>query len=60
LRKATKHNVGVAFSNPCLELWWLLHFQAVSGRLDADTIVRKLRDLKETSAFHDLGSTESG
>jgi hypothetical protein len=55
LGKARRNGVHVAFSNPCLELWWLLHFQAVSGRLDAITIVKKLCDLRETSAFHDLG-----
>jgi hypothetical protein len=34
LREAEQHGVGLAVSNPCFELWYLLHFQMQAGELD--------------------------
>ncbi|WP_424534791.1 RloB family protein [Sphaerisporangium viridialbum] len=31
LREAEKHGVEIAFSNPCFEVWRLLHLKSVSG-----------------------------
>lgn len=31
MRKCQEHDIGVAFSNPCFELWLLLHVEAYSG-----------------------------
>ncbi|TMR94752.1 RloB family protein [Nonomuraea basaltis] len=57
-RKAARHGVQIAFSHPCLELWWLLHFQPVTSSLDADTIKMKLGRLSQTRAFRGLSKNK--
>jgi hypothetical protein len=34
---ADRHGIGVAFSNPCLELWFLLHFQDQTAHVERHT-----------------------
>lgn len=58
LRKAERHGVRTVFSHPCLELWWLLHFQAVSSGLDPETIKIKLGQLGQTQAFRGLSKNK--
>lgn len=57
-RRAVKDGVRIGFSHPCLELWWLLHFQIVTGRPDSETIKKKLRGLSSTNAFHGLSKNK--
>ena len=41
---ANKLGYGIAFSNPCFEYWYLLHFAAHNGHLKgADEVIRLLR-----------------
>lgn len=42
---ALKSGVGVAVSNPCIELWGLLHYGEVNAPLSRQEAQRKLRDL---------------
>jgi hypothetical protein len=34
IAKATFHGIRIAFSNPCIELWFLLHYENQSAELD--------------------------
>ena len=48
LRKAAemaeKSGYGIAFSNPCFEYWYLLHFAAYNGYINgADEVIRLLK-----------------
>jgi hypothetical protein len=36
LELARRHNVQVALSNPCIELWFLLHFETQTAYLERD------------------------
>ncbi len=40
---ASKHHVRLAYSNPCFELWYYLHFTYVSKKLDSRTVLSMLR-----------------
>jgi hypothetical protein len=45
IRQAGEHNIGVAYSNPCFELWALLHLQdhdAPIGRHDLQKLLAKV------------------
>ena len=43
LALAGRNNINVAYSNDAFELWFLLHFQAVSGEMHRDVVCDKLR-----------------
>lgn len=45
LRKAAEHGIGIAYSNPCIELWLALHHQdqtAWISRQDAQKLAQRL------------------
>lgn len=44
LELADKNSVKVAYSNDSFELWFLLHFQAVSTAMHRDDIEKKLKE----------------
>lgn len=44
LIQARDNEIGVALSNPCFELWALLHFQEQTAYIDRDPVRRKLQD----------------
>lgn len=48
LRLAAEHGVCVAVSNPCIELWFILHFQNRTTYLDRGEAQRRSRDLLST------------
>ncbi|MCL2571131.1 MAG: RloB family protein [Defluviitaleaceae bacterium] len=42
-KEATQNGFRVALSNPCFELWFLLHFTYTTGHVrDCDTLIEKL------------------
>jgi hypothetical protein len=45
LELAAAHGISVAVSNPCIELWFLLHFQDQRAALDRAEAQRKSCDL---------------
>lgn len=50
IQKAEARNIQVAYSNPCFELWGLLHYWAVDAPLDRHAAQRELR--KEHPGYH--------
>nr|WP_272920976.1 RloB family protein [Streptomyces sp. SID2888] len=46
LREARQHGINVALSNPCFELWLLLHFQEVRGYNTSEAAQRLLEQHK--------------
>lgn len=52
LALAERNNIDVAYSNDAFELWFLLHFQTVSGEMHRDVVCDKLKG--------HLGSYEHG
>ena len=55
IKKAEKNNIKLAWGNECFEIWLLLHFQAVSGKIPRKDYHKKLE-----SAFkvHKIGTYE--
>jgi hypothetical protein len=45
LRLAAENGICVALSNPCIELWFILHFQSQTAYLNRDEAQRRSRDL---------------
>lgn len=45
INKAKANNLGVAYSNECFELWFLLHFSLLSSALSRGLIKGKLNDV---------------
>jgi len=45
LKLAEESGINVAISNPCIELWFLLHFQDQHAVIDRGTAQRQARDL---------------
>ena len=43
LALAERNNINVAYSNDVFELWFLLHFQAVSGEMHRDVVCDRLK-----------------
>jgi len=41
--QAKDNNIFVAFSNPCFELWYLLHYQDQTACIERNALYRKLR-----------------
>lgn len=44
---AKKHNVKVAWSNPCFEIWFLLHFNFQNTQMDRGQVYKKLSRIME-------------
>jgi hypothetical protein len=44
INQSSKHKVNVAWSNPCFELWILLHYDLRESSIDRDDFSSKLRD----------------
>lgn len=42
IQKAEAHKIKVAYSNPCFELWGLMHYRMVDGHLDRHSAQRRL------------------
>lgn len=42
---AHQEAIEIAYSNPCIELWFLLHFQDQTAQIDRHTVQRLSRDL---------------
>jgi len=40
---ADKHNIRIALSNPCIELWFILHFQDFCSYIERDEAKRKMK-----------------
>lgn len=49
LQLARVHDIQLAISNPCFELWLLLHFEYVSGFVDTATAESRSRHKEERS-----------
>jgi len=45
LEQAKAKKIGVAYSNPCFELWYLLHFEYRDSGIDREDIVDKLFEI---------------
>lgn len=45
LEKAAGNGIGVVLSNPCVELWFVLHFADQTAHVERDVIQRRSRDL---------------
>jgi len=41
-KEATKSNIQIAFSNPCFELWYYLHYKYYQNRINSDKLIEKL------------------
>lgn len=44
LKKAAENNVRLAISNPCIELWFLLHFQDQTANIDRAQARRAVKE----------------
>lgn len=44
IRKARNNNISVAFSNPCFEIWFLLHFKYQAANIDCDSVCALLKN----------------
>lgn len=42
MARAKDKNIKVAYSNPCVEIWFLLHFEYRNTAIDRDELVKKL------------------
>lgn len=42
IAEASKKKINVAYSNPCFEIWYLLHFEYRNTPIDRDELYRKL------------------
>ena len=56
-QKAKARNVSLAISNPCFELWLVLHFEERTAWLDSDA-ARRLRRHHDGSAGKGLGGSQ--
>lgn len=43
LKKAKENNINVAWSNPCFELWPMLHFELIETAISAQDYQKKLK-----------------
>ena len=49
LEMARSNDINVAMSNPCIELWWILHFRDQRGYIEGDKAQRDSEVLLEWS-----------
>ena len=59
LDDARRNDISVGFSNPCFELWLLIHFEDQRAHIGRQDVVRKLRNYitgyeKSMENCHDL------
>lgn len=54
IKLAEKHNIKVAWSNDCFELWFVLHYQLVESNLNRNDFYRILSE-KWDCAYHNTG-----
>ncbi len=52
INEARQSGIGVALSNPCFELWLVLHFEELSAHIDRRAAQRRARDLGATDGKH--------
>ena len=52
IQKAEAHEIKVAYSNPCFEIWGLMHYCWVDGEIDRHSAQRKLH-AEHPSYHHD-------
>lgn len=52
VKMAKDNGFGVAFSNPCFELWYLLHFQDQAKHIERDDVTRLLKDDKNFPKYN--------
>lgn len=45
IEKAGAHGINIVISNPCIELWFMLHFEDQTGHLERGHAQRRSRDL---------------
>lgn len=43
LKKAKENHINIAWSNPCFELWPMLHFELIETAIDAESCQKKLK-----------------
>ncbi len=51
IRESTLHNVEIAYSNPCFELWLVLHFEYRDSNCSRIDIQKKALDLMKKEKF---------
>lgn len=44
IQLARKHNIKVITSSPCIELWFLLHYDYTSANMSSGDVIKRLRD----------------
>lgn len=52
IQQAEAHKIKVAYSNPCFEIWGLMHYRAVDGHIDRHPAQRELHTV-HPSYHHD-------
>ena len=52
IQKAEAHKVKVAYSNPCFEVWGIMHYRAVDGNIHRHVVQRELHAV-HPSYHHD-------
>jgi hypothetical protein len=45
LDKAAANGIGIVLSNPCIELWFVLHFANQTAHIEGDAAQRRSREL---------------
>lgn len=50
INEAQQSGIGVALSNPCFELWLILHYEDQTAHIDRRAAQRRARDLGATDA----------
>lgn len=45
LRRARDGGIRIAYSNPCFELWYVLHFEDHARSVDSRVVIHRLREL---------------
>ena len=45
ISKAERHGINVALSNPCLELWFILHYEDQTAHIETQQAVKRARTL---------------
>lgn len=43
IQLAKKNNIKIITSSPCIELWFLLHYDYTTANMDSDEVIKKLK-----------------